>query len=148
MLSDSEPDNQSDNHSPNDLPILPRSTWWGHGSPPQLRTAFSVHPRRALLRVRCTRQADVCERCSQIAVVSLIDDKCIAWNRFRVHLVRIEEVNELRLRRRSLLRGYESDLVRGGSGRNLDQMTRSITASSTATNSVLGEALRIRSTLE
>lgn len=45
--------------------------------------------------------------------MTLVHHECIARNRFRVDFVRIEEVNKLGFRDRSLPRGYETDIICG-----------------------------------
>ena len=52
-------------------------------------------------------------------MVTLVHHECIARDRFRVDLIGIEEEDKLGLRRRGLLRGYETNVICGGSRCNL-----------------------------
>ena len=108
---------------PNDLPVFPGRTRRGDSSATDLRAALSVHPRHSLLRVRGAREDDVRELSAEIAVVALVHDEGILRDLLRVDIVSVQEVDELRLRRRCLLRGNEADVVRRGTRSSLHNTT-------------------------
>lgn len=47
-------------------------------------------------------------------MVSLVNDEGISWNGLGVNFIGIQQVDELRLDRRSLLRRYETNVIRCG----------------------------------
>ena len=55
-------------------------------------------------------------------MVALVDDEGVLGDVLGVDLVGVEEEDELRLGRRSLLRRDEADVVRGRAGSNLDMI--------------------------
>lgn len=78
-----------------DLPVLTRGAGGRYGGTRELRAALRVDVGHALFRVREARQANVGELRANVAVVTLVHDKCISGNALGGDVVRVEQVDEL-----------------------------------------------------
>ena len=101
-------------HLPNNFPIFPCGTWRRYCSPPKLRTTLSIDPRCRLLSVRGTRKANICQLCTKVSVVALVNDECVSRDGCWIDVIGIEEIDKLGFRPSGLLRRNKADVVGGG----------------------------------
>ena len=72
--------NNSMKYTPNNLPVFPRRAWWRYGGTTELRPTFGVDPSYRLLRVCGTGKDNIGELCTEITMVTLVDDEGVLRN--------------------------------------------------------------------